>query len=487
MKMFLRILICLALVAGVFTGLSFAGVSVSNYTVSKSTFQPGDTGITTITITNPTGNNRVTGLTMTIYNPSGITVTSSPLLADIESGGTAIVSIPFKIDSDAKPGIYLLNVEFEGITSQTSTSTQTTSSNTVSVPIIVVNSPILSIACDTKALSGVDSVTLMLANNGGSAKSLRISTAGTTSLYGVNEVYVGELKDSENVTVILDSRNESDGPVTIPFLLVYDDEIGTSHSDTANLRLTVKKEVLDLSFTQQESLTTKEDGTLLLEILNSGQALSDVRISFSDTGVKLKGASEIKVGNISSGENKSVSASVYPDLTPGLNLVNATVKWVEKDVQKEQAVQIPITVESDANVSVYLEAKPSPMTAGAEHTISVLISNIGSYPIDNVDVGLSSPQFKLLDVTPRQYIGSLAKDDFSTVQFNVKTTSEGSGPIYINVMYRDASGEWVNKTITQNAVVYAAATDESAGLVPIIIVIALAGIAVWFFKFRKKA
>ncbi len=486
MNLIYPMLICLLMVFGIFGGVAFAGVSISNYLVSKSTFQPGDTGITTITITNPTGSTRVTGLSMTIYNPSEISVTSSPILADIESGGTAIVSIPFKITSNAKPGIYLLNVEFKGFTSQTGGSTQISSSNTVSVPISVVYSPIVSLSSDKKVLSGVDTIILTVTNNGGPAKNLRLSATGTTSLYGTNEIFIGDLTSSKNVSITLDSRNEADGPTNVPFLLRYDDEIGTSHNDTVELRLTVKNELLDLSFDQQSSLQTKKDGTLSLDIQNNGQALSDVRISFTGTGIKLKGASEINVGDIPSGGKKSISASVYPDLSPGLNLVNATVKWVEKDVQKEQQIQIPLTIASDADVSVYLEAKPSPMTAGVEHTLSVLVSNVGSYSIDNVDVGLNSPQFQLLDVTPRQYIGSLSKDDFSTVQFKVKTIEDGTGPVYINVMYRDASGEWVNKTITQQATVYASVQNGNGTLLPLVAFVALSGIALWYFKFRKK-
>jgi len=467
--------------------LSFAGISVTSFTISKSSYQPGDVGIATITITNPTGTPRVTGLAMTIYNPKEIAVSGSSTLSDIESGGTAIVSVPFKISTDAKPGIYLVNVAFTGFTQQAGSNTQTSTTNSISLPIIVVHSPILSIETDKSVIGGIDSVVLTVVNNGGAAKDLRISTSGSVGLYGTDQVYVGNLTDSMNVSVTLDARNATDGPLDVPFVFTYNDELGNPHEDTSTLRVTIKNEVLDLRFNQLSTLITGKDGNLTLQVVNNGGDLSDVRISFINSSMRLKDFNEIKVGDLAAGQSATVSALVYNDLTPGLNLVDSKITWTEKDIRKEQETTIPITIDSDADVGVYLEAKPSPLQAGQETTISVLVSNVGSYGIDNVDVGLSSPDFQSLDVTPRQYIGSLAKDDFSTVQFKVQPQSAGTYPIYVNVVYRDASGKLVNRTITQTATVSSPPSGGSGMMYVLLGVIVVAAVALWFFRFRKKA
>jgi len=249
----------------------------------------------------------------------------------------------------------------------------------------------------------------------------------------------------------------------------------------------VKNEVLDLRFNQISQVITRKDGTLTLEVTNNGDALSDVRLSFPNASIRLKDKSEIRVGDLGAGDKTNVSGLAYTDLAPGLNLVDAKVTWVERDIRKEQTVSIPITVESDADVGVYLESKPTPLVAGQEHTISVLVSNVGSYGIDNVDVGLDSPAFESLDITPRQYIGSLAKDDFSTVQFKVMATDNpGDYPISVNIRYRDASGEWINKTITQAGSVTPAPSNGSGLLYAAVAVVAVAALGLWYFKFRKK-
>jgi hypothetical protein len=474
MKLFMSVLLVFGLTSG---------LSVTNYTVSKSTYEPGDIGLVTITVVNPVGTDRATGLTMTMFSPTDMTITGSPKLADIDSGGTAIVSIPFKINSDAKPGIFILNVDFDGFSGNDKIS------NTASVPITIADLPILTVDAGSKVLSGVDITELSLSNNGGPANQMRLSISNATGigLFGTNEKYIGKLDKSKKVNITLDARSAVDGPVNLPVMLIYTDELGATHTDTLDLRLTVKKEKLDIRFNQLSSITTREEGTLKLEVVNNGEDISDVRISFINSSFRLTDSSEIKVGDLVSGEKSTVSAKVWPELTPGLNLVEAKLSYIEKDVSKEQTMSIPLTVTSDSDVGVYLESKPSPLVPGVEHTVSVLVSNLGSYGIDNVDVGLESDAFTPLDITPRQYIGSLEQDDFSTVQFKVKTNGvSGEFPININVQYRDPSGEWVNKTITQNAKITTPVSTGNGTLVFAVVIVVVAAILIWYFKLRKK-
>jgi uncharacterized membrane protein len=484
MKM--RILKFFALVL-VFMGLVSAGVSISNYTVSKSSYEPGDVGIITLTVTNPVGSERVTGLSMTIYNPAELGVSSAPKMADIESGGTAIVSIPFRITEDARPSIYLMNVEFTGITSS---ATQTnTVTNTVSVPVTVTDLPIITMDADTNVLSGIDSINLKITNNGGAASQMRLRVSNTSgvALFGTNELYIGDLTTAKDLNLSLDARSAVDGPIDVPIVLTYNDEIGATHIETVNLRLTVKKEKLDIRFNQLSTIKIRDEETLSLEVVNNGEDLKDIRISFTGTTFALLDTSEIKVGDLNSGEKRTVSAQVAALLSPGPNLVPATVSWIEKDVRKEQEINIPLNIASDSDIGVYLESKPSPLKSGLEHTISVLVSNLGTYSIDNVDVGMDSDAFELLDITPRQYIGSLEQDDFSTVQFKVRMKPvTGDYPVSVNIKYRDASGVWVNKTITQNTSVGGVVASGDGSITAIVIIVVLAAIVIWYFKFRKK-
>jgi len=473
-------------------GIIHAGISVTNFSVSQDSFKPGGNGILTIVVTNPVTAGvqayKMTGVSVTAYPPPEIAINAPSNIGDIDAGGSTIVSMPFKVGSDAKSGVYVVELQLRGFSQSATTAGQDVYAKSATVPVTVVNTPLLGFDLDKDLISGVDPIALMITNNGGPANNMQIKIADSSqiTLYKTTGIFAGVVSKNKSVNVTLDSRSAQDGPANIPLIINYEDELGLSHSDTASLRVTIKNEKLDLRFVQFGQLVTKTENMLSLEAFNSGTDISDVRLSFPGTSVRLKDSNELKMGDLVSGGRQNISGMAFIDLPPGLNAVNATIRWVEKDIQKEESISVPLKVASDADVGVYLESKPSPLVAGQEHTISVLVSNLGSFAIDNVDVGLNSTAFDLLDVTPRQYIGSLAKDDFSTVQFKVRMkSSTGDYPFTVGVRYRDASGEWTTKSITQTASVNPAPAADSTPLYVGVVIILLA-LAIWYFKFRKR-
>ncbi|MEW6721905.1 MAG: hypothetical protein AB1324_01445 [Candidatus Micrarchaeota archaeon] len=467
-------------------GVSFAGLSVNNFTVSKETFNQNDPGVLTATVTNPTGAERVSGVTMDISSPTEIALTGTPSLSDISSGGSTIVTVPFKVAANAKPGIYLVTLTFRGFTEVESQAK--VSINSVSIPVVVVDQPELSVSIDRPLLTSTDDVTLTITNDGGIARNLRARLPGPITLSGVSQAYVGEVQTSGSFIAMLDSRNAPEGPTDLVVTLLYDDELGFPHEENKSVRVTVRPESLDLTFTQQTDLVTKQEGPLTLSIRNDGnESLSDVRLRFTNGTLRLKDHEELKFGGIAPGQSSSATVTVFSDLPPGVNLVDAELSWIERDVRKDEERRVPITMTSDSDVGVYLEATPLPLTIGQDHTISVLVSNLGSYRIENVDVSLSSPAIRSVDISDRQYVGGLSNDDFSTVQFKmrVNATSEGTYPVKVTIHYRDQSGEWKQKEIEQSISVYGAPVQDG-GTMPLLLGLLVLAALVWWFKFRKK-
>ncbi len=468
-------------------GLAFAGLSIDNYTVTKGIFKPGEPGVATVTVTNPVGSERVTAVTMTVNAPSELAVTSAPNLADINSGGSAIVSIPFKVKESVNPGIYTINVFFRGTLSSEASSLSQTSVNSVSIPITVVNEPELSFSSDKQVLTGSDDVLLTIENNGGIANNLRISLPGSISLYGKDQIYIGKVEKSKQVSLTLDSRDAQDGSNDLEIKIEYEDALGIPHSETVILRMTVRKEQLDLKFTQSSEINIRQEQTLVLEVTNNGEEhLEDVELTFTNDTIRLVDDAELKFGDLAPGESSTVSAKIYTEISPGINLVPSRIQWIEREVQKEELRNIAFSISSDSDVSVFLEAKPLPLMSGGEHTISVLVSNLGTYSIESVDVSISSPVFSTLDISNKQYIGGLQRDDFSTVQFLVKInpTEPGDYPVKLDIKYRDQSGDWKQKSITQNISVHGATASEDSPL-GLIAIAVIAVVGIWYFKFRK--
>ncbi len=487
----------LLFVLALMVGNMFAGMTLSTYTVSPTTVRPGSNGVISLTVSNPSTStavgNKVYSIALSVYPPGSITTSSSKIsIGDLDISSSTVISIPFSIKSNAPAGVYIVEVRATGFTATgTESIAQATQSNyqATTIPISVVNSPILSISSDKAVVGDIEPITLLITNNGGTANRVRISMNSTDfALLGQDEAFLESIEKEGKVNITLDSRSATDGANDVYFTFKYDDELGNSIVEKKSVRLTVKKEKLDLKFIQKSEIVTRKDSTLKLLVENTGKSLEDVRVSFGSDSITLKDASEFKLGNIAQEGQIEISLPVFTTLSPGTNYVEFTVKYLEKEVEKEQTVSVPVTITSDADVSVYLDAKPAPLAVGQEHTLSVLVSNLGSYEISNVDVGINSPAFESLDVHEREYIGGLDKDDFSSVQFKIKViaTQPGNYPLNVSVKYRDTSGEWKNKDIIDNLTIHASQSNNGNSIMYLILGVVVIAIAVWHFKFRKK-
>lgn len=485
-------------------GISFAGLSVTGWTLSQDSYRPGANGVMTLDIANPLVSvaevRTVEGIDLEATAPPQIIMAGELFVGDLEPGGSTKVSLPFKVSPNASSSIYSVELKITGVADRPSgTGGFDTFSRRIIIPVTVVNQPILSMRTDRQLIGGIDPMNLTIVNNGGRASNIKIriaDDAGASAetpkigFYGVDQLFISSVESGKNATIslTLDSRGAADGAVDMPLAIEYEDELGIINAETTSIRLTIRNEKLDLKFVQISDIVTKTQDNLTMSITNVGQtALSDVRLSFSDTSLRLKDSGELKFGDLMPNQTATASAEVFADFPPGVNLISSKLTWIEKDVQKEESRDIPISITSDADVGVYLEAKPLPLTIGSEHTISVLVSNLGSYRIDNVDVSIDSPGMRSLDISDRQYIGSLQNDDFSTVQFlmEMNASSEGSQPVRITINYRDQSGEWKQKVINQAVSVYNTPVSDSSPL-PVLGGLALLAAAVWFFFLRNR-
>ena len=115
--------------------------------------------------------------------------------------------------------------------------------------------------------------------------------------------------------------------------------------------MTVRNEKLDLGIIQLSDVITKKESNLTLQITNNGQEImSDVRLAFDNSSIRLKNQDEMKFGDLAPGQSATVSAVGDSDLPPGVNNIDSGVSWIEKDVQKDESRVVPITVTSDADV-----------------------------------------------------------------------------------------------------------------------------------------
>ncbi|MEW5996577.1 MAG: hypothetical protein AB1657_03210 [Candidatus Micrarchaeota archaeon] len=487
-----------ALLALLAFGFAFAGLSISDFSVSPESIEPGGSGYITLTISNPSTTDTVDLVTVRVSSTESLGANREFSVGDLEQSSSTVLTVPFRSSETIQSGIYSLEVRARGtvdtfVYNEVTGSFRTTSEvveKISTIPVKVVREPILSISLSSENLEDMTAETIAISNSGGKATNLRISIANEgIGFLNRDELYFGTVEASSSQPITIDARGASDGATKLSIQLTYLNELGEEITETKEIPITVKKAAGDFTFAQQAPVTTGREETLTLAVTNSGDPVQDLQLTFaSGSGVVLRGMNRVEFGNLAAGESRTATIPLVANLQPGTNNVNVSLSWVERGENREGTITIPLSVKSDSEVGVYLEANPTPLVSGGEHTLSVTVSNLGSYAIQGTTVELSSDAFQLLTVQPEQYIGGLEEDDFSSVQYKirVKDIAPGTYDASVLVRYKDASGAQIAETKPLQISI-AGPPQQGNGTTALLalgIIVVAAGY--WYFRMRKK-
>ncbi len=486
-----------ALLALLLLGISFAGISISNIAVSPAIVEPGTSGVLTFTVSNDAAVDVVQNVAVQVSSTQDLAITRSISVGDLEASSSTVLSVPFQASPSIKSGYYTAQIDAAGTTTiyyysanmQDLKSKTDTVQKSASAAIPVVNKPQISVGLSQDTLQDITPETFKFTNSGGAANRLKaVIVSPGIGLLNIDQLYIDQLNASSQASASIDARGASEGATKLAIQLTYQDELGNQITENKEVPVTVKKPEGEFVFSQKAPIVTGKNENLGITISNLGGDITNLKFTFANESVRLRGMNEMRVGDLSAGFQKAISVPVVAELSPGTQNVVLYLTWVENGEDRMGTLTVPIEVISDSNVGVYLEAKPAPLLSGAEHTISVTVSNLGSYPIEGTTVELSSDALTLLTIQPEQYIGGLQSDDFSSVQYSVRVNNVAPGnyPAKIMVKFRDASGEWM--TLQKDISISVAAPPAQEGsIIPfaigaVIIVAAL----YWWFKRRKK-
>jgi LPXTG-motif cell wall-anchored protein len=486
-----------ALFALLVFGMAFAGLSISEYTLTPSVIEPGTSGVLEVTVENTGTTDAVESVSITVSSASSLGMDRTFSVGDVEAGATVVISVPFSASEQISSGYYTASVRAIGRTAEyylgsdgTLKSRTETFEKTASIPVMVVEQPVISMSLSEESIEDLTNEVITFTNDGGNAKKLKVTILNEgIGFLNTDQLYIPELGESASVAATLDARGATEGATKLQLFLVYQNELGIEMNSTKEIPITVQKAEGDFVFVQTEPIVTGEDESLKLTFTNEGNAVTNLRFTFSDEEVRLRGLNEYKVGNVGAGESRSLEVPLVADLEPGTQNVVLNLKWTESGEDRIGTITVPIEVVSDANVGVFLEAKPAPLQAGMEHTISVTVSNLGSYDIEGTTVEFSSDSLTLLTIQPQQYIGGLESDDFSSVQYKVRVgyLEPGTYPATVKVSFRDASGKWLTIEKEANIAVVSPPSEEGS-IVPMLFgLVIVGGVVYWWFKKRKKA
>lgn len=468
-------------------GLSFAAFSVSGAT-NKDVFKPGESGAIVLTVSNAAGGNDVTGAKVEVIGSPSFTYTGTINIGDMNAGTSTTLTVPLTVKPDTLSGVYIFNIKVYG-TEKTGTGTESLNMKQASIAVYVLNKPVIFVDNYDKDYNEKGNFSFTINNQGGSAKNARLRALAPFAIAGANEIYLGEIAGQKNVSFQLDVSGVGEGSNTLQLNFVYDDELGNEVSETKNVSLTVKKETPDINFVQLSRITSNMDNTAKFRVVNGAKELRNVKLSFSDQDIILKEGSEIRVGDLASGETKEITFTMHPDISPGTANENATITYTSEGKEQTKAIKVPLTVESDSDVQVYLEAKPIPVTGGQEETLSVTVANTWDYPIESTSVKIGGEFFDLLSVQDEQYIGLLNKDDFSSVQFKVRIRdgAPADSNLTVRVKYKDAFGNFIEREKQLQVKIAAKPAAQGDSLPLVLGAVAVAAAVYWLFFRKKKA
>ncbi|MBD3398479.1 hypothetical protein GF412_04610 [Candidatus Micrarchaeota archaeon] len=485
-----------ALFALMVFGLAFAGLSISDYALSPEVVEPGTSGFLQITVSNSAQTDTVENVVVEISSVEDLGIDRSFVVGDLEAMSSVMVSLPFSAAEDIPSGYYTVEAKATGRTkeyyldssNQLKSKTETFTKR-ATIPVEVVEQPVISVFLSEESVEDITQEILTFTNEGGTAKRMKVTILNEgMGFLNQDQLYLKELEDSAMLNATLDARGSDEGAAKLQLQLAYQNELGTEITETKEIPVTVKKGEGNFVFVQGEPVVTGEEEDLQLTLTNEGNAISDLRFTFQTDDVRLQGLNEFKVGDLGKDETISLSVPLVADLEPGTKNVALDLTWEESGEDRMGTVTIPVKVISDSSVGVYLEANPAPLTSGNEHTLSVTVSNLGSYDIEGTTVEVSSEALELLTVQPQQYIGGLESDDFSSVQYKVRVKQLGPGnyPASVTVMFRDASGEWITVEKEMEIAISEPVSEGDSPLPLAIGVVAIAAIAYWWFRKRKE-
>ncbi|MCX8163569.1 MAG: hypothetical protein N3D10_03375 [Candidatus Micrarchaeota archaeon] len=474
-------------------GIVLADVSISNITTEPKVVRPGTIGLITMTIKNVDAS-AINSVTAEPSPQFPIKAGQKYYLGDFKPSSTSSFSFPFSVEENSEGGIFYINVRFTWLNGSG------TFVKSVQIPIVVKNEPIFLIEPQTDKITteGEFILPLKIVNKGGVAKNIRVEL-DSPDFYeiGKNKEIIQRLNKNEEKTLELKIsmlENRASGAYNLPIKITYIDSIEQENTIIEQIKLVVIKKApeLKIELAPQQLLEPGSKKALKFLVKNNGDKTAyAVRVGIENQSVftVLEGNYQ-ELGDIGPNSQKEVSLSVgINDLKPGYYIQPFYIKLKDEKGNEKipQLYNLGLDVQSIPKLNVFIAAKPSPMETDQEHVLTVVVSNVGITPVKSLVVELQSEDLILQEVQSEQYIGSLAEDDFSSVQFKIKTPpAEGKKRLKIRLKFLDNYNK--EQVIEKNMEIRVYKKKEN-GPNPLFAAAAIAivgGILVWYFKLRKR-
>mgnify|MGYP005851734343 CR=1 FL=1 len=455
-------LVALLLAALVATAL--ADIAPSSFLTSPSTLKSGVSGSLSFTLTN-TGDATITDVDIF---PSGYAfqfLSDKVSVGAIGPGGSTTITVPFRVREGIPAGTYEMQFNAYWVGPQGSRF------KSFSVPITVTSEAtfqLSQIAFSVEQIHPGDvfEVSAVLANTGGKARNVKLSTSSTDFRFsGSSQVLLGDIDRGASAQVRISMVAGSalaPGTYAIPLTVSYEDELGAQQSTMLTIspvsvyRRQIYFDVVVKPSTEQ--VLPGQRFVLHVNLTNAGgEQARYVRVSVAtnSTSFVLLDSAERYIDALDPGEGAQLDfeLGVNRATAPGFYPVQTTVYFSDSKgaEQAPQRQSSGIEVAGTADLDVIASTNPAPATSGKRYSLSLQVSNAGTSQLRSVRVTVASQAFELLG-SPDSYIGTLNVGDHSNVSYPVLTRQElapGRYAVNVTLSFRDADNN--ERTLVKTA------------------------------------
>jgi uncharacterized membrane protein len=205
-------------------------------------------------------------------------------------------------------------------------------------------------------------------------------------------------------------------------------------------KLSIKAQLPSLRGTAKSSfeyqLDVKNDSGRNLVISLGAQAPRNFETSFTEQ----YGSQELSSIPIDAGASKTVKLKVRPPNTIGANRYPVSIKATAEDASAETGVALEITGQPQLNIAGREGLVSGRAEAGAEATIPILITNIGTAPADEIELSGSAPSGWKIEFEPKT-VDRIAPTQNKEVQARITPPAKAIAGDYVTTIRAASRGE----------------------------------------------
>jgi len=268
---------------------------------------------------------------------------------------------------------------------------------------------------------------------------------------------------------------------------------------TVNIPVEVQSENIDLNLANlktqpQQLMPDTENNVMTVEVVNNGEKTAENTVLELDLPDYFERTSSFSsrqaLGNLAPGEVKPAEFNfdITEEAPSGAITLEGTMSYTSGDSSSEVTEDVSFNVNLEGRPQFEITEVESNLQTGSTGELRITVENTG-------DEDSSSTRIRALDSSDQpftydsssQYIGTLEPNQSGTAVFEVETDSDASAKDYlIDFEVRGVKGREV---FVEDSTVEASVSNGDSGsspVIPIAVILAVLGIAGFFFGGRIK-